>query len=834
MGVKITSRIYKELFTTGDTNWLLGNVGEWQKLTLNAEASVDYFATMSEPIIVNQVDKSLTLQNGKKWSDYGFDIGQSCTFRFRYTNTIGLDFYLQGTFTIMNLYGDKLEADTLIAGGIPLSNGSFPVERADDKTSEVTVTANEEPEGVTLTYGHIANADSESDELKSVIDSSTTSFVYPNIKAEALNTVHAMQAVGIQSGMSVRTATVKRQGLKPGSTNVYLYEIVIEYLISSFFDSITDIESLTPPEYLQNAASLTDNFKIKFTPKWNNPNTLIQNDLADTARLGNTGWFNENFNELINEFLVESLSYLDVNGNAVDALDFVAETKVVGIVSGVPNVSALTECGFGFMWIPKTDADYKNRLTPFYQNTFVQTGRLTDGYNVGTFYPATNIGAGVGGGIDTKNVKFTDLGGGRISFEANFMPTANFTNFFDARLEDDRKYIIWISVADRTLARNFSDRVSLLADFRDMIKTVPQAGAYPLITAEFLEHPVEELQPGVANYAGFSQDDVLCRLPFKVNYLTSDLQRIRFGVEVYNPSTNVRRILDKFDCNMTQFPDDANGVPQFSINTIRGFKLENGNNKNWVKINREPAMDAPGQSGYLAYFAFKIRYEDWIALGGMPNDFFDALALNHGFNNEWFHYLNTLGWQVAFFTEIQTIENGGLLEYRNRWDMTFKHYDTNTLIQTTHNYYRDADGTLLNVGTDPDSGRPLGVVLSNEPTRLEISYTIQDSGAWDGANLYAVTTIEIDRGAGFKEMRQLSSVWGFENDNPLRPLPGEDGLKIQVSGDFKTVKTSCLIDPQLLDDAPRYRITGRVGCFDGGQPPITLGKYEARYEDRYE
>ena len=86
-----------------------------------------------------------------------------------------------------------------------------------------------------------------------------------------------------------------------------------------------------------------------------------------------------------------------------------------------------------------------------------------------------------------------------------------------------------------------------------------------------------------------------------------------------------------------------------------------------MKINREPSLDSGGRFGYLAFYAFKIRYEDWINFPGMPNDFFSATELNNGFHNDWIHYLNTIGWQMNFYTEIDAVENNELKRYKNKF-----------------------------------------------------------------------------------------------------------------------------------------------------------------------
>lgn len=1032
MGVKVINRIYNELYRAEPTNWLLGNVGDWQKLRLQLEVGVDFFGSTQNQIGIDYIQNSFTLMNGKRWSDYGFDIGQIITLKFLYeVDTDGdgdMDDITSVTqdYTIINIYGSTIEVqESIDVYGFE----TIPVNYGTKKISNVMFYVDEETEGVRLSYQHISNDDYQTQNLTSIIDGTTTQLVSSALKQNGQGIWHNLTPVGMQSGMSIRQGRVRKidnplpqndvltifvtpsdyqytlsiqsptltfnafatkaipinkvygnpvgyhsvsnislvsQNLQNGnfnngneqqlfmryadddflqdinvdvnfritntnntsstsylrlmlvrynganrqfqsvielkkwlnvsglqgqllshSQNVSLsvsngdsyglyfewfhqtppnssrfvdlkiescilnigkknqslslspykryYELEIDYLISSFFENIDDLESKTIPEYLGGDGSLTDNFDVRFYPKWNNPNTHIKNEMSNTERLGNTGWFDENFNELENNFKVDSIAYFDEYGNPTDALDYFAPTKVQAIISGVPNVSADTECGFGFMWIPRYEENYKIKETPFYRNTFVSTGKQDDGYKVGTFYPTLEYGAGLNGAsMDTKNVRFTNLGGNKIAFEAIFVPNPDFALKFDEISEDDRNYIIWVSVADSTLIRNFSDRVSLLADMGKMIKTVPPAGAYDYLQNAFIEHPYSADAVGVEEYVGFVQDDILCRIPFQIDITRDNFRKMRFGVEAYNPSTGRRYLLETYDVDLSQYPYDTNGIPQYDLDTTRGFKLEQGNNKNWVKIQRNQDFDNSGRYGYVAYYAFKIRWEDWLAVIGVPNDFFDANELNNGFNRDWVHYLRTIGWRINFTVEIDSEVNGELLRYKNDFRFRFNDYDENNLISTKHTYIRDSDNTVLNIGVDPEYGVPLGVVLSNELTRLEIEYEIMDGGTWDINSVYATVTIEVDRGAGFMQMRQLSSVWGSENDNPLKPLQGATRLHLSIDQTGKFLTTSCLIDPSFLDEAPKYRITGRVGCYDRDEPIIQYGKYEARYEDRYE
>lgn len=839
MPVKIINRNYEEIFTNGTTDWLLGNVGEWQTLNLKVEASVDYIATQEQPLQIDYINRSFILLNGKNWGDYGFDNGMSVILKYLYSQDTNNDGtfetvtpYVQ-TYTITNVYGSTME----VAQAINVQSfDNIPTNFGNKKISEVKIYVDKMPEGLRFKYSHLTNENFQSTNLNSLIDGTISEFVKPNILNNG--TFQQMEAVGLQSGMSIRMIEVKPYGKKNGTDNVYEYDIKIQYMISSLFEDLSNFENMEMPSYLTGDGSLTDNFSIEFYPEWNNPNVKIKNNLKQTERLGNTGWFNENFNQLSNDFKIESLQYFDVNGNQVDAMDYATETKVKIVVSGVPNLNSQTECGFGFAWIPSNESDYKNKETPLYRNLFVQSGSLTNGFTLNTLFPAVNFGAGIdGASMDSSTVKFTGING-KIVMEANFIPNPAFFALFDKKDPNDRNFILWVSVADGSLGRNFSDRVSLLADFNSLVKNIPPAGEYPYIDAKFIEHPFNETNVGETMLDGLVQDDILMRIPFRIKKdKTVVFQKIEFGVEAFNIGLNDDFVLEKYEIDLTQFPTDSAGTQQFDFDQSRGFKLEPGNNKNWVKVKREPLLDTVDFYGYMAYFATKIRYEDWLLNQSTPPAFFNANATNNGFNNDWINYIRTNGWIVNFYAKIDAVVNGDLLQYKNQFKMKFVDYDENQNIDTTHQYFRDSDDTLLNVGTDPESGKPLGVILSNEPTRIEISFDILDDGVWDIDKTYAVTTIEIDRGAGRMEMRQLSSVWGSETDNPLIPLTGETKLKMEVDVTNKVLKTSCLVDPDLLQPGAKYRITGRVGCKVDGNGTGEIfdpGLYEFRYETTYE
>ena len=442
--------------------------------------------------------------------------------------------------------------------------------------------------------------------------------------------------------------------------------------------------------------------------------------------------------------------------------------------------------------------------------------------------------------MDTQNIRFSqsaDL----VIFEADFIPTPEFFSVFDAKDEGDRNYILWVSVADSRLDFNLSDRVNLLADFRSLERSIPNAGAYPNIENTFIEHPNNETSIGTTNLQAIVQDDILARLTFEIPSDGSTVFRsMTFGIEASNVNTGDTYELDANAVDLTAFPIDANGTQQFNFNSTRGFKLNQGNNKNLFSINRLANLDTNGFNAFIAFFGFKIRWEDWLVRNNVPGVFFKAAELNQGLNNDWLQYLETSGYEINFFTEIVASVNNEILEYKNTWAFSFVDYDSNEDISVQHNYFRDSDNTLINVGTDPETFRPLGVILSNEPTRIEIEFTILDAGTWDISNTYGVMTIEIDNGQGQLSQCQISSIYETETSNALRPLTGETMLKVGIDGTNKVATISALIDPDLLTDGSRYRITGRIGCDPEAMvttptTPIDTGIYEEQqYSPEYE
>ena len=290
MGVKIIKREYKNQFhsPTEKIDWLLGNVGDWCRLELEFEVSVEFKGSTQESINVDLEEKILKLNNGKTWFDYGFDIGDWIFLNYKRdvideNGTTTTTF--SNNFQITNLYDDTLEmSQTVWTGQEFLNSAVIPTDRGNEKIYNVKVYAQKECEGLKFRYTHLSNDDFDANTLRSFIDGSVTEYSFAGINT--LATEQEMNPDGLQSGMSIKKTSIQKISYADG---VGTYKIICDFMISSFFEDVSNFEEMIAPNILFNSGSLTDNFEVEVFPKWNNPNTSIKNNLDHTKRLGKHG-----------------------------------------------------------------------------------------------------------------------------------------------------------------------------------------------------------------------------------------------------------------------------------------------------------------------------------------------------------------------------------------------------------------------------------------------------------------------------------------------------------------------------------------------------------------
>jgi len=827
MGVDTLVRRYTHPERPGDTNigWLLGNIGVWQKMKLTASIGAVIEFSQSNTLFMEEPNL-FTLTNGASWRNEGFDIGDNFTVQWTTYNIGG------GTTTVSTVTGtivginnnEMTSSNTTLGGGAQVSN-IYPVQLADDKIHSVFIAADKQAQGLEFQPAHLTNSTIDSLNLKSFIDGSDTVFLAEDVDLMSLGQSIALQPQGLQSGMSIGGAYLTYLGVITGGSapyvyTKYIYGIDISYMISAFYEDINNLDTNTSPPQMLGKECLTDNYKIIAYPQFNNPNVSISNDLNNTKQLGETGWFDENYNGGDDDFTITSFEYKNSNGTVVDQLDYRNLVSFKCVIDGVRNVSGQTICSYGFQWNPTEEIDYKSLTTPYHENTKINTG----GSYLSDFFPVSNaidasLRAGYsndGASMDVQNVRFQNTGVNQITFECDFIPNAAFETFMHQRAIDDRNYTIWVNIGDQTLLTNKSNRVCKKVDFRAMDTYIEPIGEFDNMDIGFLTHPQDETATPVPCGASVKvEDDLLARVEFLIDTAISPtipiVTGLQYGIMIERASDGYKYLLDKYSIDLTQYPN----VTQYNFNASRGFKYVAGNSKNLIEAKYYPAIDTGTKRGVLGFYGFKVRWEDWLERFNVPtdvrNEFYDNGLRSDGLSNDWYRYLNTIGWNVYFYVFTNATLDGTAVQYQNKKQLLFEDYDQNANITTTFTYKRELDLSVLSGGIDPISLKPLGVILSNENVIVEVEYT-RLTGTWSSVNdVYSLITIGVRDGAGQAEFRQLSSIVGSEADNPLEPIVGATLLDLTLVSST-VIRATCLINPSKLIDANQYKITGRIGC----------------------
>lgn len=836
MAVKIISETYTTPFKPASTtNWQLGNVGDWLKLSIEAQFAVEKRFDITDTLTINDPNE-LILNDGSSWGDWGFAVGMVCVLSFdvvtfdssgnitgRFTNTI--------PFIVGNITGSTLSANDL--SGVPKTTWGFqygqiaPIRLSDKEINNVFVFSDQLMQGIQLDFTQVSNNNAPSGTLNSHIDGTKTSFVAEDTDLLAIGGVKDFDyyLTPYQSGLSVIRVAVKYNGATGHRKN---YLIDVYYMLSPFGDS-DDAQNNTAPDEVAGAEAITALYQLTGFPVYNNPNVQVKNDVKQTAKLGNTGWFDENFNQLPNNFTHTPVEYVNLSGDTVSALDYANPVVMTTTISGIPNLSGATRFQYGFIWDPLDNDVWEKTPYPFHENRKISTGG--DAYNLNDWFalsavvnspfPALRSGyASDGATMDASDISFVQ-NGTDVDVSITFRPNAAFAAMFDALGEQDRNYRIWISAGDQAQPTNKSDRVSLLLDVNRLQTFVQPIGEWPGMTINFLDHSqVYTDTPVPCGNDIYAEDDLLAKVAFEIDTATgTDIPipaKIKFGFLAQNATTGDQYVLDGNEVDLTQYPDPT----QYNFDASRGFKLGAGNDKNWFKVDYD-GVGTGTLEKVLGWYGYKIRWEDWIQrFPTPPTAFYDNTLLNNGLNNDWFHYFNTAGWNFYFYVDITATLDSQTVIYQNLKEVTILDYDVNTVITTELKYYRDnagVKGTQLIGGTDPVYGGPLGVIPKGEIVWLDIEYTASVAQAdWTSqvtvdANVYATSCSEVDNGAGQKQFRQLSSLFPPEFDNPMIGLPGVTLNTITWVSNTEII-VECRIDSNKLIDSDRYKISGRIGC----------------------
>lgn len=815
----ISQNITKEL-STASTNWLLANAGDKLKIETTFKIQIVAISSSDTPMTLNKTDGLI----GTGWlydpdnQFVDFYVGDSVkVWDYNAGSTLG-------DYTIIAKNGNGLiQLNAAISGGNNIFHESVTV----SNTTAITaikyrynfIKNNAAPTFVSpldvnnpqmeqiFAIDHKAANDTGSSNMKAM-----GAYEWQDGFSDGSDPIQAKTYDLV--GSSVYPATIVGVSIDNGSTDgIYksTYKITHYTKLPPFF-----LYQQTEPPYAgTNCLKLIT--KLEARPVYTNPN-IIQSDVYDQI-LGNTGWYNENFNTGITNYKITNLVYKNSGGGVIPSIELTSSATVIEFdvenVTDSPFIAVptanYTKFVVGFHKIPADPSEYQN------------TGKLKD-YN---FLYDRMIGAPGGSANNGQNYytnsgdytvligdTYTLVSASKIHLKFKVQMAQKVIDSFAS--SSNKEFALTLQIRKTALATNLGDDVTLIVDKNTLYidNSDPTMIGFGSKNKIF-RHPEKLLTEGVDYPTAvnvFPEDELSAYTEFYIDSTgrTNDVIKITSVKLRVIAAGTTTFTLDEFTANTAAYPFqgyaqffDVNIADQFHIPTTEAIRK-------YYRVVREPQFDTGGKYYFKAIYPFLIRWEYWAAALGIDSSFFDTTEPNNGLNEWWYRY-GVGSWKLWYEIEVNATKNGIPQQYKSKQPFTMNNYASNSDFTTkTIKTYDLAGNELVNGGTRFISGyenTEIRAVFSNINT--------PNTGADNYTAGVVVIGIEAFESGGIAGKRRYSSKWPADSDTWFTYLTGStDKVKLSsapLGGGGHTVTAKCYIDySQLPPNVDTFKITARI------------------------
>lgn len=785
MPVYLTNTRIKNELDTDPLTWLLANIGE--EVTIEYEISVKTYSINSTTStwVLNNVDGYL----GDGWITGGdfsmFDIGDTIQWYNYTTHTFN------GTFTIVDKLSNS-EIQLNVALGVPVNT-----QGSQDVFSLVLpVTA------FRYKWNLIENADpinyfSKVDGTEQVV----------SVSGLDVNTPTNNIPMTFLGPLPYQIGEIEIDVVGLGTGDVYSSEFVIRhttrvtplFLQFQFDDFLNNIK----PTYYDNNKCLKQ--IAFFEARYNNTNPNAIETLRKDNVLGNTGFFNENFNTGLTNYRIDNLTYTD--SSAVPVVLPAVQLKLVNDTKFSFDVINTTDTPFSagdslmvlnFAKAPNDEAEYKGNNRDMLHNfvwekVFLKVDNAPipeDGDNFAD--PSLRSLAQVKATFVSSSVVRVS---GKISFQQAAIDVFNESN--------EPRYIMFLSCQNHLTTGATADRVTLMVDaspfffktnFPDLLD----------FQSKIIPHEVNSYTAAFTQRDTFTEDELVgySLVTIENDEDTNDLEkiitRITSKVVAKNSVTQEEFVLDAASLNTATYPF-INGFQYFNIDQPRIFHVPTTEIRKSFIARFDTAT-----SKYEIAFPYLNRWEYWQALLGVDSDFFNTSQPNDGFNHDWVRYY-TGNWKLNYVTEIAMKIDGVPQVYTNYTE--YKIFNRNLVGENISCVINTFDGA-----TQLIDGGGQKYILGYKDTLVEATFTdtVNNFPPLGLANEPIVLGIEVFEEGGVNGKRRMSSKWASDADTWFISLAAGDKVQLtQLAPGI--LKGSALIDfTQLNLSKLQWKLSARV------------------------
>lgn len=583
----------------------------------------------------------------------------------------------------------------------------------------------------------------------------------------------------------------------PNHNTVQRFEVIHTYMIVPFFldGQLPNLQNLTTP----NLFSGLNTLKYAYSPEVRTAISvpLSGKKIVNDLNLGSVAWFNENFNGFQNNYEILSVTYEEaVTSAQASGILIGAKTRVrikVGKIIG--SFAGAERFGCYVSYLPD-QAEYQNQNFSDLKANFLYDNVLQNA-----------LAFGVGGqDFITDCTGIVNAGDLDIILELEYSPTQK--AFLSQKFAQQPTYfMLGVQVGDVSIPSPNSDKVMLLADVA-LYDQSPDISDLMHVN-KFLIYPHNQQISGGTGFTdmvSWNEDGLAIDFEFDLNLnLQAFLNSLEFHLEIFNPVTNQRWVVDKFPISVANVVV-SNGVQQIIENTTRGYILETGDQFNEVIINI--GTQAGGLQKYEGRFAQKMSWQDWVQNLNVDTIFFNASEPNNGFNNKVsnFSLLNGYEVRLGIFANVNGVSPLGV---SGSTDYLFL---SNTI--GVFNYEDDGLPTPIwscVIETFDASGNVNlgGAILTGQDTLFRVTWTNSTGAVTSLGNLWGINRIEesLQPAYAITEMSSINLPIPAPNQL-LKPTGANTLLDMSIVGG--NVVFECLIDGNVAQAGVSYNLSSRI------------------------
>lgn len=578
-------------------------------------------------------------------------------------------------------------------------------------------------------------------------------------------------------------------------------------------------------ELFQNGKSLKYVFDVSLKTFLTNPNTTKFGSYELSQ--GSVGWYNRSYNGLNNQYSPESIEYFDdATAAQIDAIQ----------VGGITNTELI---------INSDDATFQSGhnviLDIFYLASEVEyrpdptdpSGGIVADRDVYENFIKEKVVLEINGSNNNSgfiiDATATLLSASQIQIDFQTQYGVD----QQSRLDQLKYYAISATVSDQSLPMVSSDKVSLLSDVRQFIKStdVPDLFTIKTNTRVFGHHEQYGVDAGFTDLKGWIEDGVLLESDFGLAVdEIARLESLEVSVIAHNQTSGEIFNIDKFNIPLSSAVVDPNGFQLFSLDQTRNYKLGSNSQFNWVKLTHEGSTFIQASTinpatnilfnEYKLLCGYKVPWETWQAIQAYTG-FYNSSEDNNGLNKNTSNYSDALlpNGDVNPFTVHFAVSANVSVNNVDSLDFgTVTTYVEATPELSISDSEEDSStpGWTCSIETETLDGTNLEGGFSNTENTLIRTTITPDSG--DTSVLTnPIMVVRLDRVEGGPiSINELSSFWGSASNNPLTPVSPNTHVVIV---DFTThLEAVSIMDYTLMDTNIEHRISSRWYCEDTGTP----------------